>query len=132
MALAKPRERRPEPLLPVTEAIRWQAGRKARAALGSDHRLTSEFRPFGHATIRQKGVRVLLKNRVQPNVTFPNHGRGARMMRSEKGKAAEVSVRHGATLPQKMLGRLSRDRMNQAAPDRRPFARPLLRTLPVA
>ena len=129
---AKLRERRAEPRLPVIVAIRWQPGRRAQAALGSVHLLTSEFRPLGRATIRQEGVRVLVKGRVHQNVTSPNNGRGARMMPSEKGKAAEVSVRHRATPPLKMLRCLSRDRMNQTAPDHQPFARSLLRTLPVA
>ena len=101
MGLAKPRERRAEPRLPVIVAIRRQPGRKAQASLGSVHRLTSEFRPSGRATIRQEIVRVLVKNRVRQNVTFPNIGRGARTMRSEKGKAAEVAVRHRATPPLK-------------------------------
>ena len=68
------RECRAEPRLPVIVAIRWQPGRKAQAALGSVHRLTSEFRPLGRATIRQEGVPVLMKIRVHQNVTFPNNG----------------------------------------------------------
>lgn len=117
MALAKPRERRAEPRLPVycsnPVATRQKSAGRARIL----HRLTSEFRPLLRATIRHKDVRVLSKNRVHQNVTSPNNGRGARMMPSEKGKAADVAVRHRATTPKNARALITgQDKPSRAGP----------------